>query len=77
MDRELDPEDLNRRKEEIQRKMDAMREELKLTPQEFEDLLDGHHHLEDPSSRDDLNDTRKPCSHEHLICRDCGAIVSR
>jgi hypothetical protein len=47
---QLDPEDLNRRREEFQRKLDAMREELKLSPEEFGELLESYQRLESEQS---------------------------
>jgi hypothetical protein len=45
---ERDPKDLDRRKKEFERRLDAMREELKLNPEEFEELLDGYRRLGKP-----------------------------
>jgi hypothetical protein len=56
----LDPEGLNRRREKFQRRLDAMLEELKLSPEEFGELLESYQRLEsEQSGLDESNAGRR------------------
>jgi hypothetical protein len=60
MELDIDPEDLNRRREEFERKIDAVREELKLSSEEFEELLDSHQRFEEGQRSEEMDPLTNP-----------------